>query len=56
MSESGKALMMCAERLWPWEDLLVRTEVAFLRAATFGVSLPKWLWGVCVCLCLSECV
>lgn len=32
--------------------------MAFLHAATLGVSLPWWLWGVYVCVrvCPSECV
>lgn len=42
--------------------MCIRDKVAFICAATLGVSLPWWLWGVCVCVhahaCthLSECV
>ena len=34
------------------EHACVKDEVAFLRAATLGVSLPWWLWGVYVCVCV----
>ena len=37
------------------EHACVKDEVAFLHAATLGVSLPWWLWGVYVCVCVRAC-
>jgi len=37
------------------EHACVKDEVAFLRAATLGVFLPWWLWGVYVCVCVCVC-
>lgn len=35
---------------------MCRDEVAFIRATTLGVSLPRWLWGMCVCVPEWMCV
>lgn len=36
--------------------MCVRDEVAFICAATLGVSLPWCIWGVCACMCVCACV
>ena len=43
---------MCCVSVALGEHACVKDEVAFLRAATLGVSLPWWLWGVYVCVCV----
>lgn len=35
--------------------MCIRDKVAFICAATLGVSLLWWLWGVCVSECVCEC-